>query len=190
MIPKEIKHKIAPLFVIGLLLSSLGTVFTIHEARAASGDVIREKKDFNRNFVSLGADGVTPAIAETLITFSKNVNGTVTAAQTSYAITAGKTLRLQSICASMTAGAAANRIRVAVRLNTGGACVAGSGLLLPAIELAPAFGTAAAAEGGASGCVTIPDGLDLAGVTWNVCLTENATAASGTLTANLIGFEY
>jgi hypothetical protein len=143
-----------------------------------------------RTFIVLGADGVTPAISDTVITFAKNVNGAVTGSQTTYAITAGKTLRIQSICASLTAGAAANRVAVRVRLNTGGACVAGSGLLLPAFELAPNYGTATAAEGGASGCMTIPDGLELSGTNWNICLSESATAASGTLTAALVGFEY
>jgi hypothetical protein len=152
---------------------------------------VQEAKDTGRSYVAIVADGVTPAIAETVITFTKTVADTQTTGQTSYTITSGKLFRVQAICASFTAGAAANRVRVALRLNTGGACVAGSNILLPAIELAPNYGTATAAEGGANGCVTIPDGLDITGNgTKAICLSENATAASGTLTANLIGFEY
>jgi hypothetical protein len=80
-------------------------------AHAAQGDVIRNKLDVGRTFVALGADGVTPAIAETVITFSQNKNGTITGSATSYTITSGKTLRIQAICPSFTAGAAANRVR-------------------------------------------------------------------------------
>jgi hypothetical protein len=151
----------------------------------------QDLKDSGRSYVVFSADGVTPAIAETVITFTKIVADTSTAAQTSYTITSGKTLRIQAVCASMTAGATANRIRVALRLNTGGACVAGSKILLPVVELAPNYGTATAAEGGASACFPIPDGLEIAGNgTKAICLSENATAASGTLTVGLIANEY
>jgi hypothetical protein len=148
-------------------------------------------KDAGRSYLAIGADGVTPAIAETVITFVKTVADTQTTGQTSYTITSAKTLRLQAICTSFTAGATANRVRVALRLNTGGACVAGSNILLPVAELAPNFGTAAAAEGGAHTCLPIPDGLEIAGNgTKAICLTESATAAAGTLTVALVGYEY
>jgi hypothetical protein len=162
-------------------------------AHAAQGDVIRNKVDVARTSVLLGADGVTPAIAETVITFTKVIGGgTLTTAQTSYTITSGKTLRIQAICPSFTAGAAANRVRVALRLNTAGACVAGSNLILPVAELAPGYGTAAASEGGVfGGCAVFPDGLEISGNgTKALCLTENAVAASGQLTVNLVAFEY
>lgn len=151
----------------------------------------QDLKDAGRSYVVFSADGVTPAIAETVITFTKTIADTQTTGQTSYVITSGKTLRVQAICASATMGAAANRVRVALRLNTGGACIAGSNILLPVVELAPNYGTATAAEGGASACLPIPDGLEIAGNgTKAICLSEAATAASGTLTVNLVGFEY
>lgn len=152
----------------------------------------QDLKDAGRTYVALSADGVTPAIAETVITFTKTVADTQTAAQTSYTITTGKTLRIQAICPSITAGAAANRVRVALRMNTGGACIAGSNILVPVAELAPGYGTAAASEGGVfGGCMMIPDGLEISGNgTKAICLTENAVAASGTLTVNLVAYEY
>lgn len=156
----------------------------------STGITTQDLKDAGRSFVVISADSVTPAIAETVITFQKNVAGTVTTAQTTYAITAAKTLRLQSLVCSLTAGAAANRVRVAIRLNTGGACVAGSNLLAAAMELTPTYGTATANEGGAYGEMAIPDGLELTGASWNICLTESAAAASGTLTCTLTGYEY
>lgn len=167
----------------GALISAKGT-------QAAAAAQVQEMKDASRSFVVLGADGVTPAIAETLITFSQNKAGTVTGSATSYAITSTKTLRLESLTCSLTAGAATNRVRVAVRLNTAGACTAASGLLMPAMELSPAYGTAAASQGGAFGSIQFPDGLELTGASWNVCLSESAAAASGTLTCTLVGFEY
>lgn len=172
---------------------NLMTMATAKGVQTLSGSALgtQDLKDSGRAYVALSADGVTPAVSETVITFTKTVADTQTATQTSYTITNAKTFRLQAVCASMTAGAAANRVRVALRMNTGGACVAGSNVLLPIVELAPAYGTAAASEGGAQGCVSIPDGLEIAGNgTKALCLSENAAAASGTLTVNLVGFEY
>jgi len=152
----------------------------------------RDIKDgAGRSFVVIGADGVTPAIAETVITFSQNKAGTVTAGLTSYTITANKILRIQSINCAFTAGATANIVRPHLRYNTGGACVAGSNLLLPICELAPGFGTATATEGESSCSVTVPDGLEISGDgTKAICLAESAIAATGTLTCNLVAYEY
>jgi hypothetical protein len=162
-----------------------------NQALSGAGLSTQDIKDSGRSYVVFSADGVTPAVSETVITFTKTIADTQTTGQTTYTITNLKTLRIQAICASATMGAAANRIRVALRLNTGGACIAGSNILLPVLELAPNFGTATAAEGGANGCVPIPDGLEIAGNgTKAICLSEAATAASGTLTVNLIGYEY
>lgn len=172
---------------------NLGLWATVRGSQPANGAGIstQDLKDGGRSYVVFSADGVTPAIAETVITFSKTVADTQTTGQTSYTITSAKTLRIQAICVSATMGAAANRVRVALRLNTGGACVAGSNILFPVLELAPNYGTATAAEGGASGCLPIPDGFEIAGNgTKAICLSEAATAASGTLSVNLIGFEY
>src|SRR5438445_480229 len=153
---------------------------------------IRDVKDgLSRSSIVIGADGVTPAVAETVITFQTSVNGTVTTGPTSYTITANKILRIQSINCAFTAGATANTVRPHLRFNTGGACVAGSNLLLPICELSPGYGTVTAAEGESSCSVTVPDGLEIAGDgTKALCLTENAVAASGTLTCNLVAYEY
>lgn len=151
---------------------------------------VQNLKDSGRSIVTLLADGVTPATAETLITLNQIKAGVQTAGVTTYAITAGKLLRLQSFACTLTAGAATNRVRVALRLNTAGACTAASNPLGPALELSPAYGTAAAAQGGAYGMIPFPDGLDLTGTSWNICMSENAAAASGTLTCSLTGFEY
>lgn len=173
------------------------TPFDFWNAVAGKGSLpsayptVQLAKDGGRTYVALSADGVTPAIAETVVTFTKTVADTQTAAQTSYTITSGKQLRIQAICASFTAGAAANRVRVALRMNTGGACVAGSNILIPVAELAPNYGTATASEGGSFVCQPIPDGLEITGNgTKAICLSENAVAASGTLTINLVSYEY
>lgn len=172
-------------------LPALSPAYNVKGTQSGLAQTVQEFKDAGRTYVAIVADGVTPAVSETLITFTKTVADTQTTTQTSYTITTAKTFRLQVVCASLTAGAAANRVRVALRLNTAGACIASSPILLPVIELAPNYGTATAAEGGANGCVSIPDGLDIAGNgTKAICLSEAATAASGTLTVNLVGFEY
>jgi hypothetical protein len=151
---------------------------------------------YTRNNVVLAVDSATPAAVDTLLTFQKQVGNhgrtTLTGAQTNYVITTGKTLRIQSINYTYTqSGATAARVRVFLRINTAGTCVAASSLLIP-VELGPpAFGTAAANTGTDTVSMPIPEGYEIKGDgTLSICFSAIASSAAGTLTVSMVGWEY
>lgn len=154
--------------------------------QGANGASVQDLKDAGRSRVTLTADRVTPAVSETLVTFVKDVAGTATAAQTTYSVTAGKTLRVQAVFVGLanTSTVSAN-VRVAIRENTGGACTAAS---TAAVMLQVAAGAVAANEG-ANGSLPIPDGLEFPAAD-SVCISAIAAAITDTLTVTVVGYEY
>jgi hypothetical protein len=160
-------------------------------ASAGSYLDVQEAKDVNRSFIAVDIDSYTLTAADAVMTFSKNVAGTVTGAQTTYAITAGKTLRLQELhCTLRQTGATAASAVVRLRLNTGGACVVGSGLVQSMQLTAPVGTTAAELGTGAPGMIDFPDGFELSGASWNICLSAIGSSANGTLVCGLTAYEY
>jgi hypothetical protein len=154
------------------------------------GVVVLPASEFGQGFFSLVADGVTPAISDTLITFTKNMNGTTTATQTVLTTIGGVNYRVQGIFCSASAGATANVMRVRFRYNAAGACTNGSSIVANC-EMAPNYGTATASEGGSSCHMSIPEGVTITGDgTKSFCLSESAIAAAGTLSCTVIGRIY
>jgi hypothetical protein len=144
----------------------------------------------SRTVVTLTADAVTPAASDTLVTVAKLVGDTATAGVTTYAVSAGKILRIESLSLSFTSSTTtANKVRVRLRTLSSGACIATSPLV-GTWELALPNGTLAANAGQATQNVVVAEGLEFSGSTRNVCLSAIAAAANGTLTITLIGFEY
>jgi hypothetical protein len=158
--------------------------------QGATGASVQELKDAGRTLVTFTADAVTPAAADTLVTVAKLVGDTATAGVTTYAVTSGKTLRVQAISIAFTSSTTtANKVRVRLRTLSSGACIATSPLV-GTYELALPNGTLATNAGQATVTIPLPDGLEFSGATRNVCLSAIAAAANGTLTITLIGFEY
>jgi hypothetical protein len=152
---------------------------------------VQQPKDSGRSFVAVDIDSYTLTAADAVMTFSKNVAGTVTGAQTTYAITAGKTLRVQELhCTLRQTSATAASAVVRLRLNTGGACVVGSGLVQSMQLTAPVGTTAAELGTGAPGLIDFPDGFELSGASWQICLSAIGSSANGTLVCGLTGYEY
>lgn len=160
--------------------------------QSATGFTTQDLKDAGRSITILNADGVTPANTDTVLTFDKNIAGTVTTGQTAYTITSGKILRIQNVTWSFTdSSATAVRVRAYLRYNTGGGCVAGSGKVFSCEVASPGLGTSAANEGNAVCAMPIPDGLEITGDgTKSICLSAIASSAAGTLTATVVGYEY
>jgi hypothetical protein len=151
---------------------------------------------YTRTNVVLAASGVTPAAVDTILTFQKQVGNlgktVLTTGQTSYTVTLGKTLRIQGVYLTYTqSSAVAARVQVFLRINTAGACVAASPLLLPTELAAPSFGTAAANTGSDATMLPILDGYEIRGDgTLAICFSAIASSAAGTLTLSLVGYEY
>lgn len=158
--------------------------------QGASGLTVQQLKDAGRTLVTLTADAVTPATSDTLVTVAKLVGDTATAGVTTYAVTSGKTLRVQQLTLSFTSSTTtANKVRVRLRTLSSGACLATSPLV-GTWELALPNGTLAANAGQAQITIPFNDGLEFAGATRNICFSAIGVAANGTLTITLVGYEY
>jgi hypothetical protein len=144
-----------------------------------------------RTLVTLTADAVTPAASDTLVTVAKLVGDTTTSGVTTYAVSAGKTLHLQTLTISLTSSTTTiNKVRVRLRTLSSGACIATSPLVAT-YEVAWMSPTTPVANApGASITVDFPDGMEFSGATRNVCFSAIGAAANGTLTITAVGFEY
>jgi hypothetical protein len=159
-------------------------------AQGARGYSTQDLKDAGRTLVTLTADAVVPAASETLVPVVKLVGDTVTPGVTTYAVTSGKTLRVQVIRVSLTqSSTTVVKVRVRFRTLSSGACLATSPLVAT-VELGPLTTTAVANTATDQAEIAIPDGMEFSGATRNVCFSAIATSAAGTLTLTLIGFEY
>lgn len=155
--------------------------------QGATGFSVQPLSDAGRSRIGFTADRVAPAATDTLVTFTKDVAGTATTAQTTYTVTTGKIFRIQAITIGVVASTTtAVAIRVAIRENTGGTCIATS---TPAVMLYSATPAAVAAEGSDGEALAIPDGLEFPAGD-SICISAIASTATGTLTVSVIGFEY
>jgi hypothetical protein len=172
---------------------SVGTTLNsvVKGTQAANALGVQDLKDSGRTYVTLTADAVTPASSETVLTFAKNVGGTVTTGVTTYAVTAGKTLRIQAIFATlMQSSTTVVGCRLRLRHNTAGAATATSPLVAT-IQLGTPASSAVAGTGVAPQDIAIPDGLEIKqNGNDNITLSAIATSAAGTLSVTLIGYEY
>jgi len=156
-----------------------GTQGTTGFATQDLKDAGRASKIYSANF--------TAATTEGLVTLTPITDGAAGGTATSFVITNGKRLRIQSLCINTrNAGAAAQGVVVNLRVNTAGAVTTTSNLLLSV-----AAGTSlATANITASNCAPIPDGLEIAGNgTVQIGLSQIGTATANN-SVTLVGYEY
>jgi hypothetical protein len=168
--------------------------FAIVLSFAASARAQLQPSASARTMVTLTADNVVPILTtDTIVTFSKLVGDTVTGAQTTYAVTAGKTLRITGIEFSMIpSSTTVGYLRVRLRQLASGACTVASGHVVGVWAVSTPPGTIAANAGGAATQnVTLSDGLDFTGATMNVCISMNVLgAAAQTVNITVHGYEF
>lgn len=176
-----------PMSVSGLPTLTKGT-------QGATGVSAQELKDAGRALVTFTADSVVPILTtDTIVTFSKLVGDTVTASQTTYAVTSGKTLRITNVAFTMVpSSTTVASLRLRLRTLSSGACIVSTSAIVGVWQLSSPPGTLAAQAGGnVSMVVDFPDGLEFSGATRNVCLSMNVLgAAAQTVTITVTGFEY
>lgn len=156
--------------------------------QAAAGYSTQDLKDAGR--VSFSAStviaGVTAVTVEALLSLVPVRDGTAAAAATSFAVTAGKRLRLQVAIGGLTSTAAAViSCRIVLRMSTTGVITATS----PIISVIDLHSPGAVAQQGETLAIPIPDGFEFSG-TQQFGLTHVANVASGTIRATLMAFEY
>jgi hypothetical protein len=186
---------------IGITLSSAPiepaqTVATIGSTakgtQPATAVPVQNLTDSGRTLVTLTAERVTPILTtDTVITFTKLVGDTATATQTTYAVSAGKTLRITAVHLSMTpTSTTAAVLQLRLRTNSGGACVVGS-TKVANWEIGNPLGTVAANQGNAHAEFVMPEGMEFSGATRNICLSANVLgAAAQAVTVTVFGYEY
>lgn len=171
----------------------VGTTLT-KGTQGAAGFSVQELHDAGRTTVTFTADNVTPILTtDTIITFSKLVGDTVTASQTTYAVTAAKTLRITHLDFSMIPNSTTVAyLRVRLRQLASGACTVAAGHVVGVWGVSSPPGTIAANAGGAlTQSIDFPDGIEFAGATMNVCLSANVLgAAAQTVNITAVGYEY
>lgn len=162
--------------------------------QGATGVSTQDLKDAGRTLVTLTAERVTPILTtDTIISFSKLVGDTVTAAQTTYAVTSGKTLRLQGMHIALTpTSTTLGLLQVRLRTLSSGACTVAAGLKVAVWEVGnPGTATQVANAASQHLDMIFPDGLEFSGATRNICLSANVLgAASQAVTISLFGYEY
>lgn len=149
---------------------------------------IADYKDGGRTYWSFYADQTAAVTSsDALISCSYCLGGTVTTAQTSYTVTAGKTLRVLYAGATIN-GNATNAMHIAVRLRAAASSITvTSALVFPMLLI----------TGNSAGSldrqdVEIPEGMEFAAGT-QIALSGQVTVGVTTtniLTVRLIGYEY
>src|SRR5271166_359853 len=145
---------------------------------------VQDYKDSGRTYVTLFADAVNSTITDALITFQYNKGGTVTTGVTNYQVTAGKTLRIQSI--SVAASASGSTVQCKFRVRSGAATLSATSPILWG-----RFQASNASLPGESTC-DIPDGLEIAaaqqiGISG---IQLSGSAGNTQWTISIVGFEY
>jgi hypothetical protein len=152
--------------------------------QGSTGLSVQDLKDAGR-VQKIFSASFTAATTEALIALTPIADGTAAATGTSFTVTSGKRLRLQSLSVSTrNAGAAGQGVVCNLRVAASGAVTASSPLAATC-----AAGTYLAIANVTNGnCVTFPDGLELSG-TMQLGISQIGTATAGN-TVTLIGYEY
>lgn len=171
-----------------LLGTTLGPDLT-KGTQGSTGYSVQNLRDAGRAIVNAATAiaGVTAVTAEAMLSLNVSRDGAATSAVTSISVTSGKRMRILGVVAGVRSTAAAViSARVALRLNPSGAAIATS----PIIAILPMSQQAAAlAEAGNECVVMFPEAVEISGA-MQVGLSQVASAATGTIWASLVGYEY
>lgn len=174
--------------VLGAVDTDLGDLDAAAKGvQAAQFMPVQQPKDTGRTFVTLSASRVTGVAAETLLTCAQNKGGS-TASATSYTVTSGKTLRIQSISATVRGSSTAAAVNGIVNLRSAASSVSTASPLVMTLDV-PGIADTSAAGNGNQVDVPIPDGLEIAGGQ-QIALSQSCSTTSATVSVTLIGFEY
>lgn len=162
---------------------------TAKGTQGAEALTTQDYKDSGRTYLTFTATAAAGVTSEALFSFSQNKGGTVTASVSSYTITSGKTLRIQSVAISVKAGAAAVPFsRCILRSNTAGATIATSNVVY---NFGETFGPAATTNTGGQAFINFPDGLEIAGNgTISIGVSHLDQATTNVINFTLCGYEY
>ncbi|SRR6266550_844136 len=144
----------------------------------------QDQKDSGRTYVCFTVDRAAGVAVEALLTLAIN-KGETTSSAASYTVTAGKTLRIQSISVSVRASTT-TIVDARVRLVTAASAIAVGSPRLVALE---AFANGAIAEDGNTVTMDFPDGIEIA-AGHQVAVSNIESTATGTVSVTVVGYEY
>lgn len=153
--------------------------------QGGTGFTTQDLKDAGRVMVSISATQVTGVTAEALISLTPYRDLVAGTAATTFTVTAGKRLRIQSMTVTWrNTTAAAGGVTVRLRF------LAGAVLVTSPVYASLNASTGLATIGsGTSSFEDFPDGLELSG-TMQLGITQIAVGAVSGFDINLIGYEY
>ena len=143
-----------------------------------------------RTLVSYYTEAYSVTAAEALATITGVVRGNAAPVTTQLTVTAGKTLRVQSVTITgVVLGVTVAATHVRLRANFAGAATATSPIYVSARLGNPAIGTQAANYGLAPVFMNFPDGFDFPAGTGLQFTAISSTAAMHSLSITLLGYE-
>jgi hypothetical protein len=160
------------------------TPTTTKGVQAASTTPIQNIIDSGR-VIKIFSASFSAATTEAMVTITPISDGTAGATGTSFTVTAGKRLRIQSFSVTTkNAGAAIQGVVCNLRIAASGAVIATS----PLAATVGAGTLSATANNVAGAAMDFPDGLELSG-TMQLGISQVGTATAGNV-VTLIGYEY
>ncbi|SRR6266568_950467 len=183
-------------FVIATGANVMGSVKIVDSAAADQTSVkgtqtsrflgTQDAKDAGRVSKVLSAFKFTPAVTEAMVTLTPVVNGGAGTTGTSFAVTAGKTWRLQSLTVVIEdSTTTAVGVAVYLRIGAAGAAIVTSPVIA---AVAAALDGTQVARQATSNSVTFPDGIELSGA-MQIGISQQGVATADA-TVVLVGYEY
>lgn len=164
---------------------------TAKGTQASTFGAVQQPKDTGRTKVILTLTKATAIVAEALVTtlVVKKGDAAAVVGQTAYTITAGKTLRLQSMFVSITNVTAAAIDAVAVRLREGAAAGGALALASDIIAELEASNPAATLNTSGQAWTSWPDGMEITG-NQQIGISMVSPNVDGQVTVVITAYEY
>jgi len=176
----------------GAAVSANQAVPVAKGTQGATAEPTQDLKDSGRSKVILSSVKVTSITSEALLTLTQKKGDATVTTGTSYTVTAGKTLRIQSIKLYAEMTTAATAAWVSCRLREGaasGGAVSATSDIVAIIESNTIAVTDVIGMGVPPVIVNFPDGLEIAGGQ-TLGISELALNVDLAVTVVVIGFEY
>lgn len=160
--------------------------------QGTTAEPTQDLKDSGRSKVILSSVKVTSITTEALLTLTQKKGDATVTTGTSYTVTAGKTLRIQSISMYAEMTTAATAAWVSCRLREGaasGGAVSATSDIVDIVESSTIAVTDVIGMGVPPAIVNFPDGLEIAGGQ-TLGISELALNVDLSVTIVVIGFEY
>jgi len=146
----------------------------------------QDAKDSGRVVKNYQATAIATTTTDTMVTLTPSSDFATGGSGTSFTVTAGKRLRIQTISVAFRAGTAANlAANFRFRVSTSGAVTTATAV---AVSLASQSTNATIGSIGV-GFVNFPDGLELSG-TMQFGISQLSTLTTSTVDVSIVGYEY